>query len=190
MILTVLSPAVSAIALAASLFTLWFTILRRGTVKSTHPAFIAVRYDFVNKSLPLAKVVFRVLLFSTGKRGRVVESLFLIVSNGQHQTEFSYWGLSDTDIVRGGGLFVSDTGVVTYHRFNPLETDEVFQFLPGSYSLELKAKLLGQRATTSLWKIPLEIPPGAFADGILQNAAVHFNWSPGEGRYIASIENG
>jgi hypothetical protein len=52
MSVSILSPVVSVIALVVSLFTLWFTILRRGTVRSTHPAFIAVRYDFVNKAVP------------------------------------------------------------------------------------------------------------------------------------------
>lgn len=50
-----ISPIVSVIALAVSLFTLWFTILRRGTVRSTHPSFIACRYDFVGMKVPQGK---------------------------------------------------------------------------------------------------------------------------------------
>ncbi|WP_145930864.1 hypothetical protein [Acidihalobacter prosperus] len=80
-----ISPAVSLIALAASLFTLWFTILRRGTVCSTYPSFIAFRYDFVGKNVPQAKLFFRSLLFSTGTRGHVIESLFLRVREGSRQ---------------------------------------------------------------------------------------------------------
>lgn len=186
---TALSPIVSVIALAASLFTLWFTILRRGTIRSTHPAFVAVRYDFVNKTVPQAKIFLRMLLFSTGKRGRVVESLFLLVSDGQRQTEFSFWGMGEKDLVRGSGLFVSETGIATNHHFNPLEADKLFLFRPGTYSLELRAKLLGKRANTSLWKILLQIPPNAFGDEVTPDVAVYFNWSPERGQYISSVEH-
>lgn len=190
MILSFLSPIISAIALAMSLFTLWFTILRRGTVRSTHPAFIAVRYDFVNKSVPQAKIFLRTLLFSTGKRGRVVESLFLRVHGGERQTEFSFWGMGDKDLVRGSGLFVPETGIVTNHHFNPLDADELFIFKPGTYSIELIAKLLGRQKLMSLWQIPLQIPVNAFDGDITPDKAVFFNWSAERGQYIASVESG
>lgn len=189
MTLAALSPIVSVIALAVSLFTLWFTILRRGSVRSTHPAFFALRYDFVNMPVPQAKVFLRTLLFSTSKRGRVVESIFLLVSDGQIEVEFSFWGMGDKELVRGSGLFVSETGVATNHHFNPLKTDELFLFRPGTYSFELKVKLLGEPNATSLWKIPLQIPASAFGSEITPNEAVYFNWSPALGQYVASVEN-
>src|SRR3989344_4406048 len=139
-----ISPAVSLIALAVSLFTLWFTILRRGTVRSTHPSFVAFRYDFVERSVPQAKIFFRSLLFSTGKRGQVIESLFLRVREGSRQAEFSFWGLGDKDLIRGSGLFVPETGVATNHHFNPVDAETLFLFSQGSYSLELVAKLVGR----------------------------------------------
>ena len=185
---SILSPVVSVAALAISLFTLWFTVLRRGTVKSTHPAFVAVRYDFVGKSFPQAKIFLRTLLFSTGKRGRVVESLFLRVHGDDREAEFSFWGMGDKDLVRGSGLFVPETGIVTNHHFNPLNAEELFLFKPGTYHIELVAKLLGRRALTPLWKIPLQIPAGAFGDDIAPDEAVYFNWSPEQGRYVASVE--
>jgi hypothetical protein len=52
MALADISPIVSAIALAVSLFTLWITVLRRATVRSTPPSFVAFRYDFVGKKMP------------------------------------------------------------------------------------------------------------------------------------------
>src|SRR3989338_7287383 len=111
MALAYISPIVSALALVISLFTLWFTILRRGTVRSTHPSFVAFRYDFVGKKAPQAKIFFRALLFSTGKRGQVIESLFLRVREGTRQAEFSFWGYGDKDLVRGSGLFLPESGV-------------------------------------------------------------------------------
>ncbi|MBZ9662934.1 hypothetical protein LB523_28180 [Mesorhizobium sp. ESP-6-4] len=131
----------------------------------------------------------RALLFSTGKRGRVAESLFLRVHHGEQQTEFSFWGMGDKDLVRGSGLFVPETGIATNHHFNPLDADELFVFQPGIYSIELVAKLLGRRKLTSLWRIPLQIPDGAFGDDITPDTAVFFNWSAETGRYVASVES-
>jgi len=103
-----ISIVISIFALAVSGATAWFTILRRGTVGSTHLSFIAFRYDFVDKSVPQAKIFLRTLLFSTAKRGWVVENLFLRVSEGDRKEEFSFWGHGDKELVRGSGMFVPD----------------------------------------------------------------------------------
>lgn len=120
MIFSIVSPLVSVVALIVSLFTLWFTILRRGTIKSTHPAFIAVRYDFVNKAVPQAKIFLRALLFSTGKRGCIVESIFLRLRDREERIDFLFWGMKEDkgDLMRGSGLFVPETGIVANHHFN------------------------------------------------------------------------
>ena len=115
-----ISSIISITALVVSLFTAWLTIFRRGSVRSTHPSFVAIRYDFLNKPFTLAKVFLRTLLFSTGKRGLVIENLFLRVREGERSEEFSFWGYGDKDLVRGSGIFVPETGVVTNHHFNPL----------------------------------------------------------------------
>ncbi len=188
MVFAYISPAVSVIALAISLFTLWFTILRRGTVRSTHPSFIAFRYDFVGKSVPQAKIFFRALLFSTGKRGQVIESLFLRVREGARQTEFSFWGLGDKDLIRGSGLFVPETGVATNHHFNPVDAETLFLFSQGSYSLELVAKLVGKERLVSLWNVTLEMPAGVFDSAIARETTVFYSWSPEQRCYVASVE--
>lgn len=184
------SPIVSVAALAVSLLTAWVTIFRRGTVRSTHPSFVAFRYDFIaGKPVPQAKVFLRSLLFSTGKRGQVIESLFLRVREGSRQVEFSFWGHGDKDLIRGSGLFVPETGVATNHHFNPMDSETLFRFSQGSYSLDLVAKLVGQKRLTSLWTVNLEVPPAAFDTTIARETAVFFNWSPETQKYVASIES-
>lgn len=182
------SPYISILALCVSLFTAWFTIFRRGTVRSTHPSFIALRYDFVEKKLPQAKIFLRTLLFSTGKRGLVIESLFLRVREGARSEEFAFWGHGDKELVRGSGMFVAENGVVTNHHFNPLRTEPLFLFSHGTYHLELVAKLIGRRKSVSLWSITLEVPRGAFDDSIAREKAVFFSWSPDQERYVSTIE--
>lgn len=189
MALADISPAVSLIALVVSLFTLWFTVLRRGTVRSTHPSFIAFRYDFVGTKVPLAKIFLRALLVSTAKRGQVVENLFLRVHEGSRCGEFSFWGHGDKELVRGSGLYVPETGVVTNHHFNPLDTETLFLFSGGTYTLELVAKLIGRERLESLWRINLEMPSGVFGNTIAREKAVFFSWSPEQQRYIATVES-
>lgn len=183
-----ISPVVSIIALVVSLFTLWYTILRHGSVRSTHPSFIAFRYDFIDKPVAQAKVFLRTLLFSTGKRGLVIENLFLRVSEGARSEEFSFWGYGDKDLVRGSGIFVPEIGVVTYHHFNPLNTEKLFWFTQGTYTLELVAKVVSKKRLVSLWSIQLDVPAGAYDANIPRDRAIYFNWSPEERRYVASVE--
>ena len=184
-----LSPIVSVFALAVSLFTLWFTVLRRGTVRCTHPSFIAFRYDFVGTKVPLAKIFLRALLVSTAKRGQVVESLFLRVREGSRTAEFSFWGHGDKELVRGSGMFVPETGVATNHHFNPLDTETLFLFSGGTYTLELVAKVIGCERLKSLWRIDLEMPAGVFGTTIAHEKAVFFSWSPERQCYVATVEN-
>lgn len=183
-----IAPIASVLALAISLFTLWFSIIRRGRVCSTHPSFIAFSYDFVGKKTPQAKIFLRSLLYSTGKRGRVIETLSLRVVEGTREVEFSFWGYGNKDLVRGSGLFVPETGVATNHHFNPIDTDKLFLFSGGIYSLELVVKLVGRRRATSLWRLTLEMPTSPFERGIARDTAIFFSWSPEQGRYIASVE--
>lgn len=188
MTLADISPIVSVVALVVSVFTAWFTIFRRGTIRSTHPSFVAFRYDFVEKKVPQAKIFLRALLFSTGKRGHVIESLFLRVREASRRAEFSFWGYGDKDLVRGSGLFVPETGVATNHHFNPVDPDVLFRFSPGSYTLELVAKLIGRARLVPLWNITLEMPAGPFDSSIARETAVFFSWSPEQNRYISSVE--
>lgn len=183
-----ISPFISVTALLLSLFTLWFSVLRRGDVRSTHPSFIAFKYDFVDEPVPQAKIVMRALLFSSGKRGQVVESLFLRVKEGSRQAEFSYWGYGDKEHVRGSGLFVPENGVVTYHRFNPINASEFFLFSAGRYSLSLVAKLVGRKRLVTLWTDYLDVPENVFDATFDQDTEIHFNWSVEKNLYLHSVK--
>lgn len=184
-----ISSAISVVALGVSLFTLWFTVLRRGSIRSTRPSFVAIKYDFVEKTEAQAKVFFRSLLYSTGKRGVMVEQLVLHVVEGTRHAEFSFWGYGDQKLTRGSGLFVPETGVATNHHFNPTDSENLFRFSGGSYSIELLANLVGHRRQVSLWKIELEVPREIFDTSIAVNKAIFYNWSPQTQSYVMSVED-
>lgn len=183
----IVSLIVSVIALSASLFTLWFTILRRGSVCCTRPSYLAFTYDFLNgQEIPYAKIFLRTLLFSTSKRGLVVENLFLRVREGKRCEEFLFWGYGDENLVRGSGIFVPESGIVANHHFNPIGTGNLFKFSIGVYKLELVAKIVGKKSLFSLWSTSFNITEDAF-DPINRSTAIEFNWSSEQNGYIASV---
>jgi len=155
------SLIVSMTALGVSLITAWFNLFHRGKLLATRPSLIALTYESRGKPQPLAKIFLRTLLCSTGKRGRVIESLFLRVKDRARNEEFSFWGYGDKDLVRGSGLFVGENGIVTNHHFNPI-SDMSYQFITGKYELELVAKIINRSHHLSLLKITLDVPEGAF----------------------------
>lgn len=189
MTLADISPVVSVVALVVSLLSAWFTIFRRGSVRSTRPSFIAVRYDFVGKAVPQAKVFLRSMLFTTGRRGHVVESLSLHVKEGSRDAEFSFWGHGDKDLIRGSGLFIPESGVVTNHHFNPTDSQKAFVFAEGDYSIELIAHVFGRKRPVVLWRGVLQLPKSPFGTTIARDAAVYFNWSPHRRQYVSTIES-
>ena len=107
-----IARAISVAALITSAVTVWLTLFRRGTVRMTKPAFIAFSYDIVGNK-PKAKIFIRSLLYSTGKRGQVIENMFITVRRSETQQTFNVWGHGDEKLSRGSGLFVGETGVVT-----------------------------------------------------------------------------
>jgi len=83
-----ISTIISVAALFVSVLTAGYTIFRRGTVHSTHPSLIAVCYDSVEMEFSQAKIFLRILLFNTGKRGNVIESLFIRIREESRSAEF------------------------------------------------------------------------------------------------------
>jgi hypothetical protein len=83
---------ISVLALTVSATIAWFTIFRRGNVKMTRPSFIAFSYDAGPGKVPIAKIFFRTLLYSTGKRGHAIENMFLVVHRGLEKQTFDIWG--------------------------------------------------------------------------------------------------
>lgn len=100
---------------------------------------------------------------------------------------FRFGGHGDKDLVRGSGIFVPESGVVTNHHFNPIDTDDPFEFSKGVYKLELIAKLTGQDDLISLWTVFLEVTDSAF-EKISPDTAIFFNWSSESNKYIETIE--
>lgn len=72
------------------------------------------------------------LLFSTSKRGRVIESMHVKLSRNETHQNFNIWVHGDEKLVRGSGLYVGETGVAANHHFLAPRDNNGFQFGEGA----------------------------------------------------------
>lgn len=84
---------ISALALSISAVTAWLTMFRRGTVRMTQPTVIFFGPDGPReaRTKPLPKVFLRTLLFSTSKRGRIIENMYVTLSCEDISRDFNVW---------------------------------------------------------------------------------------------------
>ena len=188
---SVLALLISALALAASVFTAWLTLLRRGTVKITQPTVIFFGPDGPRSARVATspKVFLRTLLFSTSKRGRIVESIYVTLSCEDIIQDFSVWAYGERNqLVRGSGLFVGETGVEANHHFLISKNTEPFDFIEGQYRLDVYAHLLGDHNRILLFSQMLKVSPEE-SDAIGHNdAGLYFDWSPHDRRYLTHLD--
>ena len=195
-----LSIAVSSLALGLSSVTAWLTLFRRGTIKMTQPTVIFFGLDvpWAGEQIPPPKVYLRTLLFSTSKRGRVIECMYVALSRNETRQNFNVWVYGDEKLVRGSGLFVGETGVVANHHFLTPRDENAFRFTEGRYTLEVFARLLGDSTHTRLFSQTLEISKETAAalargtpskeDANRSLAGLYFDWGPDSSRYLSYVQ--
>jgi hypothetical protein len=141
-----ISLALSVLALAISAATAWLTLFRRGTIKMTQPTVIYFGPDASTSrgGTGLPKIFLRTLLFSTSKRGRVIENMYVALSRNEMLQNFNIWVYGEREnLVRGSGLFVAESGVEANHHFLIPKDGSSFCFIAGHYRVEVFAHLLG-----------------------------------------------
>ena len=180
---------ISASALAISATTAWLTLVRRGHVRMTQPTVIFFGPDGGTPNrAPRPKVFLRTLLFSTAKKGRVIESIHVRLSRGEMRQNFNIWVYGDDKLVRGSGLFVGETGVANNHHFLLPEDAPAFQFVAGSYLLEVFARILAEKSHKLLFSQNLEVTE-VFAKALEEDdSGLYFDWGPDSARYVPHID--
>jgi hypothetical protein len=185
------SLAISTLSLAVSAVTAWLTLFRRGTVKMTQSTVIFFGPDAprLHRETPLPKVYLRTLLFSTSKRGRVIESMHVSLSRNETHQNFNIWVYGERGkLVRGSGLFVDETGISADHHFLTPDDGNVFRFTEGHYRLDVFAQLLSDAKPIRLFSQILEISRDV-AKALEEKAAgLYFDWGPDASRYLSHVE--
>lgn len=181
---------VSVLALAVSSVTAWLTLFRRGTVQMTRPTVIFFGPDTprFSETASHPKIFIRTLLFSTSKRGRVIESMHVTITRNETKQNFNIWVYGDDKLVRGSGLFIGETGVSANHHFLAPSDGSEFRFSEGLYVLEVHVKLLGDNATQCLLRQSLVISH-EHANALKEpGTGLYFDWGPDSERYIPHID--
>lgn len=187
----VFSIVLSVAALAISALTAWLTLFQRGTVRMTQPTVIFLGPDGrpPNETPIAAKVYLRSLLYATSKRGRIVESMFVRLHRSESNQTFSIWVYGEKSLARGSGLFVGEGGLACNHHFLPLNDGTTFSLLPGDYTLEVYARLVGDVSAVKLFSTGLVISPQE-AERLKQpNAGIYFDWHPESHKYYSHIDS-
>lgn len=181
-----ISITISVLAFAISSLTAWLTLLRRGTVKATRPTVVFFGHDTAGYGPP--KVFLRTLLYSTAKRGRVIQSMHATLSRGEACQTFNIWVYGDKELLRGSGLFVGETGVAANHHFMIPKNTNRFEFIKGVYRLDIFAELVGDKGPIRLLTQLLEVTAELAADLEDRLAGLYFDWEPDSKRYAPHID--
>lgn len=176
--------AVAAVALVVSVTTLWVTHLRRGTIRMTRPSqfYFGADGTELHPAGP-PKVYFRALLYSTSRRGRVLENMWITLRRGETTQTFNIWVYGEKELQRGAGLFVGDSGLVTSHHFL-LPANETFDFIPGEYHMRVFAQITGDCHPIELATQTLALSPGDCAGFSKGSGGVYFDRSVTSQGYV------
>jgi hypothetical protein len=180
---------ISIIAILISISTAYFNIFHRGTVKMIRPQFFAL----LPEESPFGgclKFFVRTLLFSTGKRGRVIESIFLDLKQDGKTISFHYWMYGELEQLKiGSGLFVGPDGIAANHHFVPTNTLSVRDFSPGKYEMVIRAVLLGDGSPIVLGNVFFELGnEEVSALTISKDKAIFFVWDIENKKYKTRID--
>jgi hypothetical protein len=178
------SITISVASLLLSSTVAWLTLLKPGKVKMVRPSLIAF-LDARGTDGP--KVWFRTLLYSTSRRGMVLESMFVRLRRGEAQQNFTFWVCGEHGkLASGCGLFVGHEGVALDHHFVLPKDGSRFEFLPGEYVLEVFGATAGKPAVP-LARIQLRLTDEHAAALKNPDQNVYFDWWPDSARYNAHV---
>lgn len=186
-----LASLLSIISLLVSIAVAWLTLLRRGTLGMTQPVQIAFLYE--NKQKP--KVFLRTLLYATGKRGYVIEALFIKVRHKNHKQgesiqTLALWAFGEREALTiAGGLRVTEQGIAHNHHF--MTVKDHWYFADGNYEVLVFARIVNRKRPKLLCRIKLELDEAYATRLYLRQGGVLFTRNPDSGSYDLSpvLEN-
>jgi hypothetical protein len=134
------------------------------------------------------KVFFRAMLYTTGKRGWIIEALYLKVRTGGVSRTFSFWMYGETnDLKIGSGLRVGEEGVSFNHHFLPPKDSVVFAFPSGEYAIDVHATIVNRSAPISLCQVKLSLSDELAVALRDRSKGVLFTWQPDSQSYRGDV---
>jgi len=134
------------------------------------------------------KVFFRTMLFATGKRGYIIEALYIKVRHGESTQTFNFWMYGETKELKiGSGLRVGDDGVSSNHHFLPPKDAYAFAFVAGEYAIEAYARILNRKDPVLLSTVKLSLSQDHAAALKDLTMGVLFTWRPDSQHYRSEV---
>jgi hypothetical protein len=180
------SVGIASASLVISAATLWWTTLHRGTLKMTQPGMV---YFGPDGQAGMPKVTLRPMLYSTSRRGQVLEGLYVKLHRGDSWQAFNIWVHGDGPLVRGGGMKVGWDGVVCYHHFLLPKDGAEFEFRPGTYRLEVFARLVNVVKPLKVFDSHLAITKEQAAEMKEKGRGLYFDWDPDSSAYYSHLDS-
>jgi hypothetical protein len=185
-----LSFVIACLALSVSGVTAWLTFFRKGRLVMTQPTVVFFGPDGPSFEHGKNKVYLRTLLYSTAKRGHVLESLYLSLQRNESKQNFNVWVYGEKgELNRGSGLFVPQEGVAFDHHFLLPEDGANFAFLEGTYRLTIMARLVGQGTATQLLSFQLAVTEALAKAASQPRTAIYFDYGPDQQAYHAHAKH-
>jgi hypothetical protein len=174
---------ISVVSLLLSVTVAWLTLLRRGNLGMTQPMLVGFLYEDVQP-----KVFFRAMLYATGKRGHIIEALYLKVRHGKSTQTFSFWMYGETKELKiGSGLRVGEDGISFNHHFLPPKDASSFAFLEGEYTIDVYARVLNRNAPVLLSTVKFSLSD-ELAEALRDpTKGVLFTWRPDSRQYRGDV---
>ncbi|GAA3928267.1 hypothetical protein [Litoribacillus peritrichatus] len=183
-----ISLIISCLALIVSAATAWLTLFRKGKLVMTMPTVVFFGPDGSAFESQNNKVYLRTLLYSTAKKGQVIESLHISLQRNESKQNFNIWVYGEKgDLKRGSGLFIPQEGVTFDHHFLLPEDGANFKFLSGTYSLVVYAKIVGNSSIQQLSSVNLSISENQESQLSKQNTGIYFDWGPDQQSYYSHV---
>jgi len=180
-----ISVTIAVVSLIISLTTAWLTFFRRGTARMTQPTVIFFGHDGLGG---VQKVFLRTLLYSTSKRGQMIENLFVKLHRGESVQTFNIWVYGENSLVRGSGLYIGEDGIAHNHHFLLPKDGSNYDFLPGDYTIEVYAAFVNRKKTALLFKTRVTLTPQQGAKLKEGDAGVYFDWGPDSKTYHSHVD--
>jgi hypothetical protein len=175
------SLAIAVLSLVVSA-TVAFMTLRRGSLFMTQPVQIAFLYENDTN----AKIFLRTLLYTTGKRGHVIEGLYLRVKQPDSTRTFAFWAYGEREALTvAGGLKVTDEGVAYNHHFLKIAGYSYFE--EGEHQINVYARMVGKTSPRHLGTFTVVLTQSGATLLHLRRGAL-FTWNPETQEYDASFD--
>jgi hypothetical protein len=174
------SSVLSVSSFIVSVTVAWLTLFRRGTLRMTQPVQIAFLFEGEKP-----KIFLRTLLYATGKRGYVIEGLFLKVRQQDETQTFAFWAYGERNaLMVAGGLRVTEEGVAHNHHF--LQINEDGYFPHGNYEISMYARIVNHKTPKLLGTAKVSLSDAEATNLHVRRAGVLFTWNPDTSTYDLS----